>query len=75
LVKFLEGCFSTSSLAPLIPVGRPQNRSGIRNSLTRLDLVLGRLLVHELDTPSFLSKKDKSPKSDALLKNVAFLMK
>jgi hypothetical protein len=30
----------------IIPIARrPQNRSGIRNSLTRSDLVLGRLLV------------------------------
>jgi hypothetical protein len=29
-------------------VGRPQNRSGIRSSLTRSDLVLGRLLVKRI---------------------------
>jgi hypothetical protein len=28
-------------------VGRPQNRSGIRSSLTRSDLVLGRRLVQQ----------------------------
>ncbi|MFN9691269.1 MAG: hypothetical protein ACK551_04130, partial [Vampirovibrionales bacterium] len=40
---------SSFSLAPLAPVGRPQNRSGIRSSLTRSDLVLGRRLVQRLE--------------------------
>ena len=35
-------------LLHLLLVGRPQNRSGIRNSLTRSDLVLGRRLVQRV---------------------------
>ncbi len=40
----------------IIPFARsPQNRSGIRNSLTRSDLVLGRLLVQRFTNFTYLS--------------------
>jgi hypothetical protein len=40
-------------LLHLLLVGRPQNRSGIRNSLTRSDLVLGRRLVNHFSILGF----------------------
>ncbi len=41
----------------IIPLARrPQNRSGIRSTLTRSDLVLGRLLVQRFSQSTLLSK-------------------
>jgi hypothetical protein len=51
-------------LLHFLHVGRPQNRSGIRNSLTRSDLVLGRRLVQRVRYSHFLSKKDKTQEND-----------
>ncbi|XVJ50686.1 MAG: hypothetical protein HEQ32_00785 [Vampirovibrio sp.] len=49
--------YSSFSLAPLAPVGRPQNRSGIRNPLTRSDLVRERLLLQRFKASRFLDEK------------------